>query len=1303
MATKGEPITTRMEMDISDLKAGIQEANRQIKLANSAFKATASEMDFVADSADGLSAKIRQLSTIHGAEQQKLEILQEQYRRVAEEQGENSTAAQNLEIKINNQQATVNKTAAQLKEYQDRLDNVSNASDDVEAAVEDQRNAYEKLQDTIDDQESTLKTLKDAYANVVLEQGDSSDAARDLAQEIEDLSSELNDNKKRLSDAEDAADSFTTSVEDLGDAAEESDDGFTVLKGALAEFAGNVITGAANGIRDLVGSLFEMSEATEEYRSMMSKISGSAESFGYSVDFARGQYENFYKYVADDQMATNAITNLMGMKVSTDTVSDAADAAIAVWSAYGDSIPIESLTESINESAQVGQVTGALADTINWAARSNEDWSKAMDGHGEAQAAFNKAVEEGEAVEDAYSAALAACVDTQERADLIAQTLNQTYGASKNTYDQLSQSTLEANEAELKLKDTQAELGKAVEPVNTAITNLKTKALDAITPAITTVADHFSDFLNWLLESPEAMSVVVPIVEGLAAAFGVLATALGIQALISGVQKAFALLNTTMLANPIVLIVAAIAGLVAAFIHLWNTSEEFRNFWIGVWDAIVQFCSDAVENIKTFFTVTVPGAINTMVTFFQELPGKIASFLSQIISNAVSWAADFGAKALAAGSDFLSNVVNFVQQLPGKISSFLSDIITKVITWASDLISKGKTAASDFLNGVVNFVKELPGKFSSFLTDVISKVTSWASDIVSDAKSAGSDFVTGVIDFIQDLPDKFWTWLKSSATKVTTWATDIVSDAENAGSDFLDGVITAITELPTKFGEKLTDIITNVGTWATDLAAKGLEAAQSLATAIVDEASKIPGQMLDIGASIVSGVWEGIQNAAGTFVENVKGFFGGIVNDAKSALGIHSPSTVFRDQVGKNIVAGVAEGIGRASGTAVKSMVNLANTLVNSAKKAVRTNKYSEIGESVVESFSTGIDKYTSKAINSVTKLVNQQVKAMTKSNKKNKKKYESAGEDVIDTFSSAMERAGRKAVRTIESQMTKIADAAQEKIDEVLSQRDAMKESLSDFDELYSFDDEGNMVVTNLGDTISKMQQYDKNLTTLKGKVSDALLAEIANMDVNDALSYTSALLNMSASELQAYNNKYSKMQSLATSISKKFYQDQIDAIKTNYTDKVTALFGSVTTQLEKAGSDAILGFVNGMTSADGRLTNAVKKAADSILLEFKNKLQINSPSKVFESFGEFSGLGYIQGLNGSLKRAKSAVAAMMPAAVAGASSGVRAAAGASSGVQSVTLNQYNTSPKALSRLEIYRQTKNLLKGATMNVQFNG
>lgn len=570
------------------------------------------------------------------------------------------------------------------------------------------------LTEAVEETTQKLKILKEAEEQVVkqFENGDiGADQFRDFQREVINTEQKLEGLESQLNGTEEE-------IEDVGDAAEKSSDGFTIMGGALADLVSEAIQGAISAIGDLVSALFELSEATEEYRTMQAKLAGSADTFGYSVDFAKSKYEEFYKYLGDDQMATNAITNLMGLGTSTENVSSLAEAAISVWSAYGDSIPIEALTESINETAQVGKVTGSLADALNWAGISEDD--------------FNEKLEK--------------CNSTKERADLIAKTLNGTYGDSKKKYDELNSSITEANAAELELKETQAKLGETMQPVNTALTNLKNQALEAIIPLVETLANAFLNLLNWLREHPVAMQVLTAVVIALAVAFGVLATALAIQALINGVTKAFSLLNLTMLANPIVLIVALIAGLVAAFIYLWNSCDGFREFWINLWDAVETGCVTAWEAIKSFFTTTIPQIVNSVVEWFKQLPGKISSAIQGTISKVETWGSNVKNKAVSAISSMVSTIVSKAKEIPGKISSAISSAVSRVSSWGASLVNTAGNAIRNMVTRVVSIASELPGKFVTIGQNVIRGIASGISSMVGYLYDSIKSALSGLVD-----------------------------------------------------------------------------------------------------------------------------------------------------------------------------------------------------------------------------------------------------------------------------------------------------------------------------------------------------------------------------------------------------------------------------------------------------------------------------------------------------------------------------------------------------------------------------
>ena len=228
-------------------------------------------------------------------------------------------------------------------------------------------------------------------------------------------------------------------------------------------------------------------------------------------------------------------------------------------------------------------------------------------------------------------------------------------------------------------------------------------------------------------------------------------------------------------------------------------------------------------------------------------------------------------------------------------------------------------------------------------------------------------------------------------------------------------------------------------------------------------------------------------------------------------------------------------------------------------------------------------------------------------------------------------------------------------------------------------------------------LNQYQKNINALKGKISDDLMNEIVNMNVEDAVAYTNALLNMSEAELNNYNALYSQKLALANEISKNFYAGKLQEIQTQYSSKVEAAFADAKKSIQNAGKDAINGFVEGMAKSAKKNAKKVNKLANKIVKQFKKALKINSPSKVFEDMGLYSGKGYEIGLVKSLRQARDA----MVGTLKGMTDRVRNGTGGAVQSKQVTYNFYqtNNSPKALSRLEIYRQSRNLLKGAAIRV----
>lgn len=303
-----------------------------------------------------------------------------------------------------------------------------------------------------------------------------------------------------------------------------------------------------------------------------------------------------------------------------------------------------------------------------------------------------------------------------------------------------------------------------------------------------------------------------------------------------------------LMANPIILIVAAIAALVAAFIWAWNNIDGFKEFWIDLWENIKTMASNALESLQNFFTETIPQMISDIGNWFSNLPATIWYWLCFVVAYAVLWVGQMAQKAYEAGSKFVQNAITFIQQLPGKVWTWLTTTISKVGSWVVQMASKAQQAGSRFLSNVSTFIRQLPGRVWSFLLTTIAKVIAFA------------------IRFAQ----------------------------------------------------------------------KGREAAQKFKDNIINGIRNLPSRMVSIGSDIISGIIRGITGACGRLFSTMKDIAGRALNAAKSALGIHSPSTVFRDMVGKMIPAGVTVGIEANAGKTIKAIKDYASSLVTT----IDTNKF---------------------------------------------------------------------------------------------------------------------------------------------------------------------------------------------------------------------------------------------------------------------------------------------------------------------------------------------------------------------------
>lgn len=259
MANKNkENPTTKFKIDLSEFKRNIADANRQIRLVNSEFKKNTAGLDNWSKSTDGVSEKLKALNKVSELEKTKLENLQKQYELVSKEQGENSKSAQDLQIKINNQSATVAKAENQIKKFNEKLA-------DLKAKEDASKTSSEKLKAEIESQSQKVDELKQSYINSVLEQGKNSESAKALKEELLKLSTSLNDNKEKYASAKNKAEEYAGELKDVGDNAEDLDGSFTVAKGAMSTFVADGVEVVLDKLKEMVTDIGSVETAYNNF------------------------------------------------------------------------------------------------------------------------------------------------------------------------------------------------------------------------------------------------------------------------------------------------------------------------------------------------------------------------------------------------------------------------------------------------------------------------------------------------------------------------------------------------------------------------------------------------------------------------------------------------------------------------------------------------------------------------------------------------------------------------------------------------------------------------------------------------------------------------------------------------------------------------------------------------------------------------------------------------------------------------------------------------------------------------------
>lgn len=767
---KNNEAKIKFKADTKEYNAQIKSSNSVMKEQRAEFKLNEAQYQNTGDAVEYLQNKHKILETQLEANKTKQEALSQKVELAKKIYGENSSEAQALSTQLVRVKTETETLTSKISQCENEMKQQAEIAKQEETALD-------KLNSEIAAQEAELEKLKNQYKNTILEQGKSSKEAQQLKKQINSLSSELGENKTKLNQAEKAFADLGTAAKTSGDKAEESSDGYTVVKDVIADLASEAINGAVEGFKELA------TEGEAALDKMNAKIGASSKDAENYANVAKNVYKNGWGESLSDTSDAVAIVKTQLGDLNQTEFENITSNSLALRDIYDYDVSeslrtVKSLMNQFGMSAEdafnmivVGTQNGlnqngdfldvlneysvqfknagySADEMLNMLVNGAEQGTWSIDKLGDAVKEYNIRMSDGTANDyltmlglnaekiteeyakggdaaksatDKVMQALADCEDPQKQyiagqgimgtmwEDLGVDAVNalmQTNGEMSSSKDAMEQLKTDAYD---NLSTSVSTLG------NTFKVELLQPLVNSVSPALSDCVNKISDIISVISEtvknSPELQAVLVAV----ATALGVLAVALGISALISGVQKAFALLNTTMLANPIFLIVTAIAALVAGLVYAYNNCESFRN----AVDKAFAFIKDLFGNIKTFFTDTfnvisdkLTNAKDKITTVFNGIKDTMGNILGAAKNTVSEKLNNIKNAYVSNGGGIKGAAAAIMEGVKGYFTSGLTFINNLTGGKLGDIANSFKNKLNDAKNSVKSIIDKIKNFFN---------------------------------------------------------------------------------------------------------------------------------------------------------------------------------------------------------------------------------------------------------------------------------------------------------------------------------------------------------------------------------------------------------------------------------------------------------------------------------------------------------------------------------------------------------------------------------------------------------------
>lgn len=613
----------------------------------------------------------------------------------------------------------------QLKTLGSEMKAVTSAFDAGDSSEEKLAAQTGVLNKQIDAQEKKLQQLQKGLDASAQKYGENDTRTLKWAQAVNNATADLNRMRSQLSQTKGGMDDLGDATENAADALEDTGDGLGTFQVALGNLASAGIQAAISAIGNLIGSLINLDETTEEYRRAQGRLNTAFEAAGYGADTAQQAYQAFYGILGDTDTATEASQLLAQLAEREEDVAVWAEIAAGVSGTFGDSLPIEGLIEASNETAKVGKVTGVLADALNWVGIS----------------------------EDEFNTKLAECSSEGERNALIMNTL-------AGQYDEASAAFYRNNEVLVAARDAQVQMDSSLAALGQTISAIKTQLTSEFTPALSGIIEAFNGVLTG---APGAGGALAEAISGLvtqasAALPGVIAAgAQVVGAMVSGIRQSI----PTILATGAELVGQLAAGVAEAVPELVASAPAaVAGFLEGITERLPEVLNQGVELINSL----VAGVLETIPDMVAQLPAIITAFVDFVADNLPA--------ILNAGIDILislvTGIINAIPELIAQLPAIITAIVGALAENTPRIIAAGFDVLMSLVDGILSAIPELVAALPQIINAIIDGIEALMDGIIG----IGRSIVQGIWQGIQDMAS----WITEKVTGFFSGIVDGVKD-----------------------------------------------------------------------------------------------------------------------------------------------------------------------------------------------------------------------------------------------------------------------------------------------------------------------------------------------------------------------------------------------------------------------------------------------------------------------------------------------------------------------------------------------